>query len=97
MWRIQNYVLEFYFVSQACGFRNKVDILILPLDTAARSAGCKQILFIRVEIIDKRHRAIYTSMVAIGGATASSLLHRRLLHTSHLCQHGSCDVSGLFK
>lgn len=87
MWRIQNYVLEFYFVSQARGFRNKVDILILPLDTAAlnvaRSAGCKQILFIRVEIIDKRHRAIYTSMVAIGGATASSLLHRRLLHHTY--------------
>jgi len=31
MWRIQNYVLEFYFVSQTRGFRNKADVLILLL------------------------------------------------------------------
>lgn len=95
MWRIPNYVLEFYFLSQARGFRNKADVLILFLGTAtlnvARSAGCKQILFIRVEIIDKRHRAIYTSMVAIGCATALSL--SPTFTTLYLCQQYSVPAT----
>lgn len=86
--------------SQTHGFCNKIDALILLLHTQCHFElsldrhFASNYLFARVEIIDKRHCAIYTSTVAIGGAMTSLLLP---VFTTLISIHAVCDISGLFK